>query len=265
MAVKTINYEVYALQEGRWGFHAHFDGKHRDAAIEEAQTIEKYPNITGAVVVREAYSASDMDSTESIIYHTPSMKSKPSVNAISGAPARPAKKGVAKKAEAKKAASSPAASKKASGGSKGSPSKVQAASPTNNGGGARPQERPRLQQTESEDLNVIGILIAFLLSSIAGTVASVAVYFALRAIGLFLGRNVTLAILIGVFVCTFLLFFVPKLKKILASSSKKITTSPAPRPLDMPRSAASMTAAAPRSPAASQSGIKTPEKADNSG
>ncbi|MTI10419.1 adenylate/guanylate cyclase domain-containing protein [Curvivirga aplysinae] len=209
MAVKTINFEVYTLQGTRWNFHAHFDGNRREAALEEAQTVEKLPNVDGAVVIREAFSASDNDSSESVIYHTPSMKSKPQVSAISGG------KSVSKKTSARP--SSPKSSSPIKSGISGmkaaSTKKTEAKMPPT-------RSAPAKKSKKDDQLNVFGIMVAFFFATIAGTFTSVSVYLILFSMDIFLGRDTTMGILAFVFISTFLLFFVPKLKKLLATAAK---------------------------------------------
>ncbi|WP_420547333.1 adenylate/guanylate cyclase domain-containing protein [Curvivirga sp.] len=175
--------------------------------MEEAQTVEKLSNVDGAVVIREAFSASDNDATESIIYHTPSMQSKPQISAISGGKAAP-----------KKASSRPSSPKPSApiggGGAKAMPAKkTESKMPPM-------RSAPVKKRKKDEQLNMFGIMIAFFFATLAGTFASVTVYLILSSMDIFLGRDTTMGLLAFIFIATFLLFFVPKLKRLLATTAK---------------------------------------------
>ncbi len=216
MAVKSINYEVYALQGTRWSFHAHFEGNKREQAFDEAKVVEKLPNVDGSVVVREAFDPTENDTTESIIYHTPTMKSKPHMGMISGGPsakAPPVRAAPPKEAPSKKAAAKEPVAKTTSTKSPDAAKMPELRNPPKSGSGK-----------VKEDINVFQLIVAFFVATIAGTLLASTVYMVMSITGVFFGRNITLGILIGVFVSTFLLLFVPKLKKILASSNVKQTS-----------------------------------------
>jgi len=68
MAKKEINFEVHVEQKGRWEIHARHPSGRREAAIEEAMTLEKMPNIDDVKVVRESYNPEDGSSDEAVVY-----------------------------------------------------------------------------------------------------------------------------------------------------------------------------------------------------
>ena len=84
MGSRSTNYEVYHIKEGRWHLHANYAGERRDEAIEEAKALEKEGHIEGTCVVKESYDSRTNEGAESVVYHSPSLKSKPNVSTISG-------------------------------------------------------------------------------------------------------------------------------------------------------------------------------------
>ena len=68
---KSTSYEVYVLQRGRWELHARHPAAGREAAIEEAKTLETLPNVVAVRVTREVYDAQTGVSSEYTIFRRP--------------------------------------------------------------------------------------------------------------------------------------------------------------------------------------------------
>ena len=81
-AGRSVSYELYYLQHGRWSIHARYSYRERDTSIEEAKSLEKQGHIEATCVVRESFDYSTNRSSESVIYHSPSLKAKPPVSFI---------------------------------------------------------------------------------------------------------------------------------------------------------------------------------------
>lgn len=78
---RSVSFEVYYMQNGRWQIHARFEAADRDDAIEEAKRLDSGA-FSAACVVRESFDSATNTASESVIYHTPTMKAKPPVSFI---------------------------------------------------------------------------------------------------------------------------------------------------------------------------------------
>jgi len=68
----STSYEVQVMQGGKWRIHAQFPSSARDDALEEAQTLETMPGLSGIKVVRDTYDDRTGLHREHIIYkHVP--------------------------------------------------------------------------------------------------------------------------------------------------------------------------------------------------
>lgn len=82
MAGQTT-YEVYVLQGTRWEIQSRYNAVQKDAAIQEAKSLEVTPNIDATKVVKEIYNAKDGVSEEYTIYKSEALKKKaPSVREV---------------------------------------------------------------------------------------------------------------------------------------------------------------------------------------
>lgn len=79
---RQLSFEVYYLQHGRWSIHARFGAEHREEAIEEAKRLDHSGHFDAACVVRDSFDSAAGQSDETVIYHSPSLKSKPPVTRI---------------------------------------------------------------------------------------------------------------------------------------------------------------------------------------
>lgn len=76
-----LSFEVYYLQKGRWSIHARFAADQSEEAVDEAKRLDT-GGFEAACVVREAFNPADATSNETVIYHTPTLKTKPPVSRI---------------------------------------------------------------------------------------------------------------------------------------------------------------------------------------
>ncbi len=82
MSTRTLSFEVYFLQKGRWQIHARYRGQQKDEAIEEAKQLDRASHVEAVCVLRESFDTVQQVAGESVIYHSPNLKSKPPVSAI---------------------------------------------------------------------------------------------------------------------------------------------------------------------------------------
>lgn len=78
---KLVSFEVYYLQNGRWQIHARFGPNDRKQSIEEAKRLDT-GGFEASCVVREAFHQGTNASEESVVYYTPTLKSRPPVGQI---------------------------------------------------------------------------------------------------------------------------------------------------------------------------------------
>ena len=82
MAGQTT-YEVYVLQGTRWEIHSRYNAQQKDAAIQEAKTLEATPGIDSTKVVKEVYDPKEGLAEEFTVYKSESLKKKaPSVREV---------------------------------------------------------------------------------------------------------------------------------------------------------------------------------------
>ncbi len=91
-AGRSLSYEVYYLQHGRWHIHARFKFDQRDESVEECKRLDSQ-GFEGSCVVRESYSQSTGESSESVIYHSPRLTGKPAIGVITGQSSAPSSGG----------------------------------------------------------------------------------------------------------------------------------------------------------------------------
>ena len=85
------HYEIQVQQDGRWSIHARFEGRQKDAAIEEARNLDKMSGIGFVKVVKEVFDPDEGTYLEFIVYKSVGLKSESSskgqTNSRSGASA----------------------------------------------------------------------------------------------------------------------------------------------------------------------------------
>jgi adenylate cyclase len=79
---RQVAFEVYYLQYGRWQIHHRYGSGEREDAIEEAKRLDTQGHFDAACVVRESTDPTSGVSSESVIYHSPKLKTKPPVSFI---------------------------------------------------------------------------------------------------------------------------------------------------------------------------------------
>jgi adenylate cyclase len=100
---KSTSYEVYVLQRGRWELHARHPATGREAAIEEAKTLESLPNIAAVRVMREVYDDQSGVSSEYTIFKRPQSSEETKTSPLISSSSAPKAKALSAKARAKKA------------------------------------------------------------------------------------------------------------------------------------------------------------------
>ena len=231
MSSRSTTYEVYYMQEGRWHLQASYNGDKRDDAVEEAKSLEKDGHFQGACVVREAYNSNSNESVESVIYHSPQLKSKPNVNSISGGgPAGKSVRNAPPGSAAANAAKDAAEKEKKFQAQQRAQIDAEKAKnepalrrvPDGNGDVCvpSPPTQPEFKEVP-QGVDVIKLAIVFFAASMAATIVTALVFALLQMVGGFLGRTIAMGILAVTFGLTFLAIFLPRLKKILAEGSGK--------------------------------------------
>jgi len=67
---RTHSYDLYVHQNGRWELHARYALNKRDAALEEAKTLQNIPSIQEVKVVHDVFDTRRGKSSESVIYRS---------------------------------------------------------------------------------------------------------------------------------------------------------------------------------------------------
>lgn len=92
MAARRVSFELYALTQGRWQYHASFSGAQRDQAVEAARQLDAEGFVDAVCVVRESFDSTSNTSSESVVYQGGRKKAPPPTSAApapkEGAPAR---------------------------------------------------------------------------------------------------------------------------------------------------------------------------------
>ena len=70
MSERTHSYDLYVHQNGRWELHARYALNKRDAALEEAKTLQNIPSIQEVKVVHDVFDTRRGKSSESVIYRS---------------------------------------------------------------------------------------------------------------------------------------------------------------------------------------------------
>lgn len=236
---RSVSYEVYYLQYGRWQIHHRYGFSERDQSIEEAKRLDSQGHFDAACVVRESYDEGSGTSSESVIYHSPTLKAKPPVAFITagsdgsakpsaaGAAAASGMRALVKNAPAGSAAANAMADARKKAAARKAASKQ------------APKQEPELRRPpkargEEADWSqaVPKILLAFVVSVVAGTLAGMAILFGLEglsSLGIDLSRQVDQVLLIGAWFSGWLLTFVPLLRRILANTRRNVDTEPVPQ------------------------------------
>ncbi len=206
-ADRSISLEIYGLKGGRWNIHANYTVHQREQCLDDAKELDAKGRFEAVCVVRETYSKDSNTARQAVIYHSPKLTSPPPVdtvteNAVSRSkPSAPQKssgqaEGAWRKTEDGKNQPKQAGSKKAG-------KKQPKASPVSNNGPTLADVLPRLLAVAC--VSLMGALtIAY--------IAYVLVQF-LPSFGIVPSKTVSQAIIISVFLFSFIFIFVPLLKR----------------------------------------------------
>lgn len=240
---RSVSYEVYYMQRGRWSIHARYKYDQRDEAIEECKRLDQQ-GFEGSCVVRESYSAASGDINESIIHHSPKLKGKPPLSLITGTPdasekkssdgggAGPPKSGGGGGGSSRSAIQAPEGSVAANAAADAKKKREEEARRRAEEAAANPAAAiaagpsgPPKQVVETEEVDLGRLLprliLAFLIACIVGTVAAGICYYALVTAAKYrfvVGRGISEVIIIGSWVLGFLASFVPLFRTALSTS-----------------------------------------------
>ena len=216
---RQVKFEVYAMQGGRWNIHTHYDANYRDDAVEEAMRVEREPGVMATCVMRSSYNAINNESTDSVIYHTPSLNGRPSVASLSknsGSKITGSTTSTAF-APAGSAAANAAADYERRDKEFQMKQKREMNSPSAVPYGGNMGDIPEFlgpYEDESDSVDFVKLSVAFVTSSMIATASAGALYFTLRSLEFNLGRNPLMITLAATFGTTFLLFFIPMVKRL---------------------------------------------------
>jgi adenylate cyclase len=220
-APNSVRLEIYVLQKTRWEIHSNFTMEQRDECIEEAKRLDVGAQFGAVCVIRETYSGSDNSSRESVIYHSPSLKTPPPVASVMSGEAGFVAEGVRTAPKAEKRA--PAPKKKAS------PKKKKASKPKPKPkakGGGKPAKAKKDGGNTAGDGSlgaIIPKLSIILIGSMMGAgLIAFALYYGLQYstdAGFLVDLDLARGILVAVFVISFLALFVPRARDLLRGMS----------------------------------------------
>lgn len=222
---RSVSFEVYYLQYGRWQIHHRYPLKEREAAIEEAKRLDSQGHFDAACVVRESYDQGSGTANESVIYHSPKLKTKPPVANITagpdGAAANPlagknTTRAVLRNAPSGSAAANAAAlAKQRVAGQKASGAKQTAKKDPDL---RRPPKAKEAPADSDWSAALPKLLLGFLFACLVGTCTGIAGYYALKGlsmVGVNFGSQVNQAMLVGAWVVGWGVTFVPIFLRIL--------------------------------------------------
>lgn len=276
---RSVSFEVYYMQNGRWQIHARYDANNRDEAIEEAKRLDSGA-FKAACVVRESFDSATNNSSESVIYHTPTMKAKPPVSFITSG-AQDGGKAPAGKARAAAAAPPGSAAANAAGEAKKRIAEAKkeretrlakdkaAAKTTEKEAAGQPLAGLPAHRGGDEDVDVaqltLRIALAFLAACLIGTAIGVIAFYSLRglsAVGITFDRMINQILLMGSWVVGWGIAFFPMLKRALNSARarrRREAEADTPQPAKRRKSASQALAEASASLAADADALK-PDK-----
>lgn len=225
---RNINFEVYHLLDGRWQINTRFELEQRDEALEYAKTLDSSGIVDAVCVVREVYDPAGNGLSESIIYHSPSLKTKPPIERITRGQQGHARRALSEAPEGSAAANAAAEARKRADEKKKAHEKKMEAEREAIRKTLRPEVKKKTYVREEVDiLHVIPRLgFALLVSCFAATTASYLSWLFLKnapMFGFIVSRNVTQSALIIVFLLCFLACFIPMLRKVLNTMTRRVS------------------------------------------
>ncbi|MDW3207049.1 MAG: adenylate/guanylate cyclase domain-containing protein [Alphaproteobacteria bacterium] len=227
---RSVSYEVYYLQYGRWQIHHRYNYSERDIAIDEAKRLDSQGHFDAACVVRESWDEASGTASESVIYHSPKLKTKPPVAFITAGNDGTAKpstagasgpsgggRGSVKNAPPGSAAANAAAeARKKAAARKAQQKKAPAKEPDLR----RPPKRGEKGADDADWAAAIPkMIIAFLFACVTGTIAGVLAYYGIKllsSVGIAFGLQINQFVLIGSWFVGWAMTFFPLLRKILS-------------------------------------------------
>lgn len=237
---RSVSYEVYYLQYGRWQIHHRYNYSERDEAIDEAKRLDSQGHFDAACVVRESWDDATGTASESVIYHSPKLKTKPPVAFITaggdGSP-KPSTasggsggggRGVTKPPPGSAAANAAAEARKKAASKKAAQKKAPAKEPNLR----RPPNKGERGEDDTDWAAAIPkLIIAFLFACVIGTITGVLAFYGIKllsAAGLSFGLKVNQVLLIGAWFVGWAVVFFPMLQKILSGIRPRVPVASAP-------------------------------------
>jgi class 3 adenylate cyclase len=221
---RSVSFEVYYLQYGRWQIHHRYPLSEREAAIDEAKRLDTQGHFDAACVVRESFDKATGTASESVIYHSPKLKTKPPVTSItagadgSAGPTagKNTTKAVLRNAPSGSAAANAAAlAKQRVAGQKTDNAKKAT--------GKEPELRrpPKANEVKGDSdwsAAIPKLMIGFLLACLVGTGAGIGAFYILKGLtmaGLSFGSKTGQILLVGAWLAGWIVTFVPILRRIM--------------------------------------------------
>ncbi len=222
---RAVSFEVYYLQYGRWQIHHRYGTTERDEAIEEAKRLDTQGHFDASCVVREAWDNATGTASESVIYHSPKLKTKPPVGFITASQDGGAKPGGGSGSGARGPMANAPEGSAAANAMKDAKKRAEEWNKKSAAEAAQAKREPSIRKPPVEEAEadwataIPKILLGFLAACVVGTIAGIVVYYAilqLTAMGMNLGRQVNQVVLIGAWFSGWAATFIPILRKILS-------------------------------------------------
>ncbi len=239
----SVSFEIYTLVNGRWQIHVRYDDAGREEAVREAEQLEREPHIERVRVVRDEYDSNMNTSRELVVYETKlggddeKKKQKAGKGQIGpsgggggksgggkakGRKARQAAKEAKKQAREQKIESERTSAPR--GGDDG-PAQSGGEDDAPSSGGGAPARAAGRKRKSSDELTggLIRIAVALLFATVISLIVTYLSLWGLKSlhqIGYGLGSSTSWALLVGIFLVTFALIFVPMVRKVNLGSGQ---------------------------------------------
>ncbi len=220
---RQIKFEVYAKQGTSWRIHTHYDSNYRSEAIDDAKRVERQAGISASCVMRVSYDEFNNESNDSVIYHTASLKTRPSFKEMGKT--QNSKRAII--SDSKSNTASPSGSVKYN---------AMIDYEVQNKEFQKQQHREILKQQNIHDdsvmaslnsqenketnINFLHLFFAMLFSSIFGLASCIFIYTALQYMEADVSKNTLYIIFTANFSVVFLLIFTPMVIRILSNKDK---------------------------------------------
>lgn len=231
---RSVSYEVYYLQYGRWQIHHRYGFSDREAAIDDAKRLDAQGHFDASCVVRESYDAGSGTATEAVIYHSPKLKTKPPVAYITAGQdgAAAASTSSTARQPLKNAPPGSAAANAALEARRRAEKQNLETARRKAVQGKEPSLRtpPKKGKQVEDGLDwttaVPKLILAFVFACLAGTLTGLLCYYAIRfagVVGLHFDGRINQILVLGSWFAGWAVCFVPMLRRVLNLSKSVIT------------------------------------------